>query len=374
MKKSIITGISLLLILAAVSPIVLRPDQQDPDYSIQDMPLSGYSPIHKPFQSSVTLSAAGDFLIHGPVYKDAETGKDQYDFRPMLEEVRPYFESADLAFINQESILGGSSIGLSSYPSFNTPQEAGDALIEAGIDIVSMANNHTLDRGEKAIYSAIGYYEENNLPYVGAYKNEKDSETHRVLNKNGIRFGFLAYTYGTNGIQIPEGKPFLVNYIEQEKIQKDIREMKALSDCVIVSMHWGAEYHRYPNEEQKLLAAQLAEDGADVIIGHHPHVLQPIEWITNSKGEKTLVIYSLGNFLSGQERDYKDIGGIVQIPFTKNSDGGSAEVSIGEPDFIPTLVTNRNKKDYRVRILKDVDPKLNQSIREHVLSPAEDKK
>ncbi|MBS2969126.1 CapA family protein [Metabacillus sp. KIGAM252] len=368
MKKIIMTCL-IIVVCLTISAFLLVNRKSEKTRLIMKHPSNHLSNSYKPYKAEALLSAAGDFLVHSQVYTDALTGQNKYNFNPMLQEIRSFFKDADLAFINQESVLGGASIGVSSYPSFNSPYEAGDALINAGIDIVNMANNHTLDKGPGGIYNAITYYEKKGLTYIGAYKNTRDSLTPRVINKNGIKFGFLGYTYGTNGIPVPSGKRFLVNLMDVEKMKRDIKEIKPLSDFVIVSVHWGMEYQRFPNEDQERIAAILADAGTDVIIGHHPHVLQPMEWIAGKNGRRTLVVYSLGNFLSGQQGEYKDIGGIVQIPFTKSSSGTSVKASVGNPEFIPTIVTNQDKEKYRVKILKDVNPKLNRSIENHVLSP-----
>ncbi|WP_162356310.1 CapA family protein [Metabacillus mangrovi] len=368
-KKSILTVVTAFTVAAGAGSayFLLGNETSGSPRSAENNPEHEVTLTEKSFASKAELTAAGDFLIHKPLYTDAFTGTS-YDFNPMFEEVRTIFEESDAAYINQESILGGEALGLSSYPSFNSPHEAGDALLNAGMDVMNMANNHTLDKGSRGVLSAIRYYEDRNVLYTGAYKNERDQLTPRVLNRNGIRFGFLSYTYGTNGIPVPEGMPYLVNLIDAEKMKKDIREMRELADFVIVSAHWGLEYERFPNGEQKSLAAMLANEGANVIIGHHPHVLQPMEWITAKSGKKTLVIYSLGNFLSGQEGDYKDIGGIAKLTFYKKISGDKRDLQIGEPGFIPTIVTHSNKSNYKVRILKNVDPELDDSIKKHVLT------
>ncbi|WP_164462173.1 CapA family protein [Bacillus sp. FJAT-42376] len=371
MKKML--PISLMTLMAVCLISCTNREEKNAGHT-EDQPLREFSLSYKSFEGTALLSSAGDYLIHSQLYEDAATGPSTYNFDPMLEEVRPLFEKADLSYINQESILGGSSLRVSSYPSFNSPYEAGEALIHAGIDIVNMANNHALDRGEKGIVNAIQFYEKKGIVYVGAYKSNRDSLTPRVINRNGIRFGFLGYTYGTNGIPVPKSKRFLVNLIDYRKMEEEIKEIKKIADFAIVSVHWGTEYQRYPNEEQKQLAHFLADAGADVVIGHHPHVLQPMERIRGENGRETLVLYSLGNFLSGQEGNYKDIGGIVQIPFTKTATGTSVSVRVGTPSFTPTIVTHTGKKHYRVHLLKNVNESLARTTSRHVLSSLKSKK
>src|SRR5690625_1207319 len=169
-------------------------------------------------KQEITLSAVGDILIHDRVYDDAKV-RDGYDFYPMLEAVEPYLNDATVTFANQETMIGGEELGLSSYPAFNSPSEVGDVLKEVGVDIVSVANNHTLDRGEEVIQSALQHWDTLDILYVGAYQDETDKNSMRTIETDaGISLGFLAYTYGTNGIPIPEGKDYLVNMIDQERI------------------------------------------------------------------------------------------------------------------------------------------------------------
>ncbi|WP_257349612.1 CapA family protein [Pseudalkalibacillus decolorationis] len=288
--------------------------------------------------TSVELMAIGDILVHDTVYNKASVGNGQYDFRPMFEKVKPYLKTADITMANQETMIGGTEIGVSTYPSFNSPFEVGDALKDAGVDIVTIANNHTLDRGEKAIQNALEHWETIDMMYTGAYRSPEDKARLRMIEKNEIVFSFLSYTYGTNGIPVPEGKPYLVNLIDLDIIKSDIEKAKSKSDVVVVSLHFGAEYIRIPNDEQKFVANEVAMAGADIIIGHHPHVLQPPAWIEQPDGSRTFVAYSLGNFLSGQRGDYKDIGGIVQIEIEKHVKGENEKVTLKSPSFLPTWV------------------------------------
>lgn len=298
--------------------------------------------------TTASLSAIGDILIHDRVYEPAHIGDGKYDFTPHLKNVHTLLKSADITIANQESLIGGTEIGLSSYPSFNSPYEVGDALKASGVDLVTMANNHTLDRGEKAIQSAISHWNQLGIPYTGAFLSEEDKKNIRTIEKNGIIFSFLAYTYGTNGIETPKNKPYLVNRIEESNIDQDIAKASAVSDVVVVSLHFGKEYGRMPNEEQKQLALKTANAGADIIIGHHPHVLQPMEWIERDDGKRTFVAYSLGNFFTGQNEDYKDIGGVLNITVEKKLENG--EIILKEPSFIPTFVN----KNYHVYPLEQV--------------------
>lgn len=304
----------------------------------------------EPVVSNASIAGIGDVLLHGSIYRDAQVG-DTFNFDDVFSAVKPYLESPDITVANQESMIGGKEIGLSTYPQFNSPFEIGDTLKHSGVDLVTIANNHTLDRGEKAIMNALDHWDKIGMPYVGAYRSADDQARIRTLEKNGITFSFLAYTYGTNGIPVPEGKPYLVNLIDKEKIQAEIFEAKELSDVVVVSLHFGNEYERMPNENQKDLAQFIADAGAHIIFGHHPHVLQPVDFIRSKEGHDTFVAYSLANFLAAQEAKhdhYRRTGGILQVEVEKVEFDGETTVRIHSPSFLPTYIHFRNWQNYRI--------------------------
>ena len=264
--------------------------------------------------TSVSVIAVGDNLIHSSVYKDANrlANYNGYDFKPMYELIKPIVSKYDLAYYNQETILGGSDIGLSSYPAFNSPYEVGDAMIDCGFNLVSLATNHTLDRGEKAIINSRNYWNsKSNVMAVGSYSSFEERNKVDIRETNGIKYTLLNYTYGTNGINVPSGKDYLVNiwpvtgsnpgsdskYQEYKKtIKEDIDRVRDKVDLLMVAMHWGIEYENTPNSYQEDMAKYLNSLGVNIIIGTHPHVIQPVTYVND-----TLVIYSLGNFLSAHE-------------------------------------------------------------------------
>lgn len=300
-----------------------------------------------PRSYSATIAAIGDVLIHGSIYKDAKTS-DGYDFKPMLAPVKSYLEQADVTIANQESMLGGVELGLSDYPQFNSPSEVADALKDAGIDVVNLANNHTLDRGVAAIERTIQRFRELNVLYTGAYLSAEDRNQLRTMEKNGISFAFLSYTYGTNGIRVPADKPYLVNLIDLPLIRKEVAEAAKQADAVIVSFHFGQEYVNLPNEEQKQIARAAAEAGAAVVIGHHPHVLQPPAWIETTDGRRVFVAYSLGNFIAAQEGDRRRIGGVLNLRIEKTVQNGLSRIEVKEPSFLPTWIHRVNWRQYKV--------------------------
>ena len=291
------------------------------------------------FSKEITISAIGDILIHSPVYMDAKT-EGGYDFLPMLERVKDTLEASTITVANQETMIGGEELGLSSYPSFNSPFEVGDALKAVGVNVVTLANNHTLDRGEAAIQNAISQWETIDMMYTGAYKDQLDRENLRIYEtEEDISIAFLSYTYGTNGIPVPEGKDYLVNMIDKDRIAEEVALAKEKADVVTLSLHFGNENERMPNEEQKELVQFAADQGVDIVIGHHPHVLQPMEWVTGKDGHETFVMYSLGNFLSNQQDLYQRIGGILTLSIKKTVKGDAEELEVHSPKFMPTYVT-----------------------------------
>lgn len=284
-------------------------------------------------EEKISLIMAGDALIHSSVYDDAyEDGK--YNFDKMLSFIKPIVKEHDLAFYNQESILGGVKLGLSSYPAFNSPQEVGEAFTNAGFNLVSLANNHTLDKGKKAIISSNNYWKtKKNVVTNGSANSQNDRANISINEVNDIKYTLLAYTMTTNGIK-PDNN-YYVNIYSEEQVKEDIEKVRDKVDLLLVSIHWGEEYNTGVTKEQEKVATYLSNLGVDIIIGHHPHVVEPIDYIND-----TLVIYSLGNFLSGQEGLEKRIGLMVSLEIEKEQDG----IKISEPTAILTYTYYSNKK------------------------------
>ena len=292
--------------------------------------------------SKLSLVMVGDALLHSSVYNDAYKN-GVYDFSSQLEYIKPIIQKYDLAFYNQESILGGTSIGLSDYPTFNSPQEFGDAMVDAGFNLVSLANNHTLDRGEKAVLNSCEYWKTKDVLTAGSYTSFEEANEIKIKEKNGIKYTLLSYTYGTNGIPVPSGKEYLVNLYSDEKAKEDIEKVKDKVDIILVSMHWGTEYQTEPTEEQKRQANYLSSLGVDIIIGTHPHIIEPITYIND-----TLVIYSLGNFISAQStnNDYNTMVELMtSVDIIKEEKNG--EVTIKLDNLNNELLYNYYQKGNR---------------------------
>ncbi|OED31929.1 capsular biosynthesis protein [Planococcus maritimus] len=334
------------------------------EFTERSMPLA-VTPERLARKNRVSLSAIGDVLIHELVYEDAKTGA-AYNFNSMFEPIQPFLETADVTIANSESIIGGSDIGVSTYPSFNSPFELGDAMKAAGIDAVSMANNHTLDRGVKAIENAVTYWRDIGVVSSGAYLSAQQRADIPVLERNGITLSFLSYTYGTNGIPTPARQPYLVNRIDREVIREDLAAARKKSDVTVLSLHFGNEYETMPTQEQLELARFAADNGADIILGHHPHVLQPPAWIDTADGRRSFVFYSLGNFLSGQKGVERRIGGIAHLEIEKRITADGSNISLTNPAFTPTFVQHQRYEDYEVLLLKDISGEWNDHTKAHL--------
>lgn len=311
--------------------------------------------------TSISLIMAGDNLINDKLYNAAKKDDGSYDFKSMYSYIKDIVKNYDLAYYNQETILGGSEIGVSSYPAFNSPYEVGDATIDTGFNLVSLATNHTLDRGEKAIINSLNYWNnKSNVLTSGSYLSNNDRNKVNIKEVNNITYTMLNYTYGTNGIKVPEGKEYLVNiwpctgnnpdndtkYQEyKEVVKKDILRVRDKVDLLIVAMHFGVEYTHVPTNYQIDMAEFLSSLGVDIIIGTHPHVIMPITYIND-----TLVIYSLGNFLSAQDtnNDYNTTVGLLSsIKITKNIDKDNNS-SIKLSDLNNELIYTTNKDGYKI--------------------------
>lgn len=320
-------------------------DNDKPNKKIPDIK------VEEPVVSKANLIMVGDALIHSSVYNDANklANYNGYDFKPQIKYIKEIVKDYDIAYYNQETILGGTKLGLSDYPTFNSPQEVGDAFIDAGFNLVSLATNHTADRGKKAILSSREYWnQKEGVTAVGSYSSneEKKEIESKVLEVNGIKYAMLNYTYGTNGMPVSDS--YLVNVwptdidainnpntdskyqAYKETVSSDIKVLRDKVDVLIVAMHWGVEYTHTPTAYERDMAKFLADNDVDIIIGTHPHVIQPVEWIGD-----TIVFYSLGNFISAQYQNqgtctnYKCMVGLMSsLTITKTEYKGETSIKI----------------------------------------------
>jgi poly-gamma-glutamate capsule biosynthesis protein CapA/YwtB (metallophosphatase superfamily) len=288
----------------------------------------------------ITITSVGDIMMHQSQINAGSLGNGKYDYSKMFKSIKPYIEKADFSLGNLEVTLSGGEKGYTGYPMFNAPEILAKNVKAAGFDLVTTANNHSLDRRFYGVKKTIENLDKVGLLHTGTYKTFKDSEQILVKDIKGINIAFLAYTYGTNGISIPE--KFAVNRINKDKILKDIKKAKALkADMIITSMHFGVEYKITQNKTQEDLADFLFKNGVDIVLGSHPHVLQPMEVKkVNVDGKKkdVFVIYSQGNIVANMPSRYKNSGVIINLSIRKDSTG----TKLNKVDYIPTWVDSKS--------------------------------
>lgn len=287
------------------------------------MLIMSYLTLTTKVNASASVVAVGDNLIHPVVYNDAKVGSNKYDFKPMYKHVKSNIQQADFAYVNQESPIGGDDKPYSGFKQFNTPSDVTKAIVDSGFNIINGANNHSLDQGDSGVTNHINAWKpyRHDVLFSGVFKSQKESEAVHTITRNGITVSLLCYTYGTNG-QISQ-YPYTVKTFDQATIKKDVRKAKEHSDAVIVSAHWGNENHTMPNEKQQKYAQLFADEGVDVVLGMHPHVIQPVKWVKGKNQHRTLVAYSLGNFLNGQytSTEWNQLLGRLNFNLEKTSKG-----------------------------------------------------
>lgn len=328
------------------------------------------SSTDKKSDSKVEILAVGDNLIHGVIYNQAHAranGKG-YDFSYAYKNIASTIKKADISIVNQETIIDPTR-GPATYPCFNSPAELGKEMVNIGFDVFNLANNHSLDMGEKGLRNAIKFWDEQGVVHCGAYLNKETYKTIPTNTVNSIKFAYVGLTDPTNGLSLKDGAQTVLMLGENEDMIKErIEDAKKISDMVIVNVHWGVEYTHTPTQRQRELAKKIASWGADIIIGNHPHVIQPVEYINNEDGSKTLCIYSLGNFISAQNLGSRMLGGMMHITVTKSGETGKANVT--DAYFTGTVTHyDYNFSNVRVYNLSDYTPELAKKHGVHSTTP-----
>lgn len=270
---------------------------------------------------TVTFSVVGDLMCHSTQFNYARQNDSTFNFKPVFREIKKYFDNSDVVIGNLETVVFGNEINYSGYPVFNTPEDFLSGLKHAGFDILVTANNHIYDQRENGIVNTVDFIQKNDMKSSGAYKTQRERDSVKLFEKSGLKFALLSYTYAVNLYKIPKKNKFMVNLIDPELIKSDIEKAKDQNaDLIIVYFHFGSEYSRSENDYQKNIVEKTISYGADVIIGAHPHTLQPIEYFqtNNANIDSGFVAYSLGNFISNQRWRYSDGGMVLNFSVTKN--------------------------------------------------------
>lgn len=304
----------------------------------------------------VSISMVGDVLMHNPTLKSGLQEDGSYNYDHLFKNVKKHMENIDISLANQEVILGGTDLGISAYPAFNAPQELGDSLVQSGFNTILHATNHTLDKGEKGVDSALTYWKEKHpeTTVLGIHESQEDRDQIYIFEKKGFKIAILNYTYGVNGNRIPEDRPYIVDLMDKSQMEKDIQKANELADYVIVCPHWGTEYVFEATDEQKEWTDFFLKQGVDLVIGTHPHVIEPVEWVEDGEN-KMLVFYSLGNFVSCQDKWYRMLGAMANVKLLKDADGN---VTVTEYGVEPLVTHIAGKTEYTTYYLKDYTEEL----------------
>lgn len=302
----------------------------------------------------VDILMIGDMLIHKPVYTSGIQSDNSLNYDHFFTNISDDLEESEIKIVNQETILGGMELGFSSYPCFNSPQEIGDAESKAGFNVILHATNHAMDKGFTAIDNTINYWETKHpdIAMLGLNKSKEEQDNNiYIYEQNDFKIALLNYTYGTNGIALPQDKPYLVNILDEEKVTQDILKAKELADFVVVLPHWGTEYQYTPDSLQAKYTKLFSDLGVDLVIGTHPHVLENIEIVKNAEGHEMLVYYSLGNYVSGQTEKDRCVGGMAKVRVEK--DYNTNECFISEYELDPIVTQQGEYTAYKLEDYND---------------------
>ncbi len=326
LKGLLVLSLASLLLcfpMGCYTPKEKGPAGEGPNNNLDDKPLS----------SEITLLAVGDCLMHNTQIWSGQQADGTYNFDFFFSEVQDLIEQGDYSSVSFEAPLAGPESGYTGYPLFNSPDAIASTFKKTGFDLVVTANNHAFDRGYRGAMRTLEVLKDTGLDTLGTYGSQEESNTFLIKDIKGIKVGYLAYSYGTNGIPIPQDKSYCFNLLDRDKILSDLGWLRPQVDVLILVLHWGTEYMHQPEPEQVDMAYEFLNAGADVILGSHPHVIQPLEVIEIDQQEK-LVVYSMGNFISHQHGVERNSGIILTMKFSKDFDAGRTRLT--RVSYIPT--------------------------------------
>ncbi len=305
---------------------------------------------------SFTLTAIGDIMCHNTQYWDAyNKSTGEYDFSYVFDDIKDYTLTPDITVANLETSFAGKERGYSNYPTFNSPDSLAKAVADIGVDVVSTAGNHCLDMGFSGLSRTIDVLDSFNLSHLGTYKSEDDQKEILYKTVKGVKIAFIDYTYGTNGIPVPKGKEFCVNLIDRDLIKSQIDKASSEdADIIVACMHWGTEYRTTANDEQKDLADFLFQNGVDIILGNHPHTLEPMEkrsvTLTDGSTKDCFVIYALGNFICDQNAE--NTRNSIILNLNLSFDSSDKKLSFDDISYIPIhMYKNTAVSSHKFKVL-----------------------
>ena len=355
MLKKFLLFILLFLIFVLCLLVLIKSDFFNSTNVIQDSSVKSETVEEKIEPINFTMTAIGDTLCHNTQYWDAyNSSTKQYDFSYVYDDIKDYTSSADITIGSLETTFAGEDRGYSNYPVFNSPDSLATGLKDIGVDVISLAGNHALDYGYSGICRTIDVLDNVGISHLGTYKSAEDQDKILIKDVKGVKIAFINYTYGTNGIPVPSDKPYCLNLIDKDLISKQIKQAKEQNvDMIVACMHWGTEYKTSANDEQKELADFLFKSGVDIILGNHPHVIEPMEkkTITLDDGstKDVFVVYALGNFTADQRAEITRDSAILNLDITKDSDG---KILINKVSYVPIyMYKNSASKVHKFKIL-----------------------
>lgn len=355
MLKKFLLFILLFLIFVLCLLVLIKSDFFNSTNVIQDSSVESETVEEKIEPINFTMTAIGDTLCHNTQYWDAyNSSTKQYDFSYVYDDIKDYTSSADITIGSLETTFAGEDRGYSNYPVFNSPDSLATGLKDIGVDVISLAGNHALDYGYSGICRTIDVLDNVGISHLGTYKSAEDQNKILIKDVKGVKIAFINYTYGTNWIPVPSDKPYCLNLIDKDLISKQIKQAKEQNvDMIVACMHWGTEYKTSANYEQKELADFLFKSGVDIILGNHPHVLEPMEkkTITLDDGstKDVFVVYALGNFTADQRAEITRDSAILNLDITKDSDG---KILINKVSYVPIyMYKNSASKVHKFKIL-----------------------
>lgn len=290
--------------------------------------------------STASVIAVGDNLYHGTLIDSGRNESGEWNYDHIYANVLDEIQAADVRMIDQETVLTTDHDAVSSYPSFATPVEVGDAVVKAGFNVIESATNHVDDYGYDFMAQTLEFWRTKHpeMTLLGIHETQEDADSVKTMEVNGIKIAFLDYTYGTNNSGAGEGKEFMIDIFDKDKVAAAIQKAREVSDCIIFVAHWGSEDETMPNEYEKQWAAFLLEQGVDVVIGGHPHVLQPYGRLSDDQGNEMVIFYSLGNFVSTQQQLLELLGGMAKFTIEKTVLNGVTSVRILTPEIKPLVM------------------------------------
>lgn len=362
-RVQIVLLLAFLMVVSACLNVLTTSDTQngvEEKNTAQEEPATLPEPEPEPEVYTAKITATGDLMVHDKQLLDAYNSQDHtYDFNFAFEQVAPLLSRADYTIGNLETTLAGvGTRGYTGYPEFNTPDSFAQALKNAGFDFLTTANNHSYDRRYDGLVQTLNVLNELGLGHTGTYSSAEAQNEVFMTEINNISFAIVSFTYGTNGIPVPEDKDYSINLLTEEVVKRELQEAKSLNPDVIIALpHMGNEYELIPNEQFVKWADLMFAEGADIVLASHPHVLQPVEYkyVTDEKGEqrKVFVAYSLGNFISSQRTEPREAGVMFHFDFTK-VEGEKTELM--NVSYTPTWVQYRDRAgNYHIRVLPIYD-------------------